>query len=474
MPKKYHIPLNTAEPRFHPIGKYSTIEFREDCAGSCKACVKKKCVYGIFEENYQHMRDMDEPSYLYTCQSCFRCVQECTRGIFSRTINPDYRTLGDDYWRADIIHRNWYQAHTGKIPVSGAGYRGPFVGAGFDSMWTDMSEIVRPTRDGIHGREYINTCFELSRRVPALAFNADMTLATKMPPLLELPLPLLLELPRNLIVNESVLSAAAKAANVLGTLLLIRPKDYSPAVKPYTESLLPCLTVANYKDHQALIRAVRAVELAYEDGLQDALAAIRSLNPDIIVVVGLALDKHAADLSLQLAGLEVDAIHFYADAHGNEVNTATPRFLKEMIREIHLKLVHGSTRQKINLVFSGGIAMAEHMAKAIICGADAVVADNVLMVALECRLCGRCEKDLDCPVKLDEPFDPQWGCNRIVNLIGAWRNQLIEVMGAMGMREVRRLRGEVGRSMWFEDLEKNHFGPIFGERKVTGLGHEEV
>ena len=24
-------------------------------------------------------------------------------------------------------------------------------------MWTDMSEIVRPTRDGIHGREYIST-----------------------------------------------------------------------------------------------------------------------------------------------------------------------------------------------------------------------------------------------------------------------------------------------------------------------------
>jgi hypothetical protein len=47
---------------------------------------------------------------------------------------------------------------------------------------------------------------------------------------------------------------------------------------------------------------------------------------------------------------------------------------------------------------------------------------------------------------------------------------LIEVMGAMGIREARRLRGEVGRSMWFEDLERDHFGPIFGERKVSGLG----
>ncbi|MBU3949855.1 MAG: hypothetical protein KJ826_16760, partial [Proteobacteria bacterium] len=72
------------------------------------------------------------------------------------------------------------------------------------------------------------------------------------------------------------------------------------------------------------------------------------------------------------------------------------------------------------------------------------------------------------PVKLGN-INPDWGKQRIINLIGAWRNQLIEVMGAMGIREARRLRGEVGRSMWFEDLEKESFGPIFGERKVSGL-----
>ena len=122
---------------------------------------------------------MTEPEYLYTCKSCYRCVEECTKGIFSLAINPEYRTLGDDYWTASIINSTWAQAHTGAIPVSGAGYRGPFAGEGFDSIWTDMSEIVRPTRDGIHGREYINTMVELSRRPMRLKFNADMSLATE-------------------------------------------------------------------------------------------------------------------------------------------------------------------------------------------------------------------------------------------------------------------------------------------------------
>jgi tRNA G26 N,N-dimethylase Trm1 len=44
--------------------------------------------------------------------------------------------------------------------------------------------------------------------------------------------------------------------------------------------------------------------------------------------------------------------------------------------------------------------------------------------------------------------------------MGAWHSQLIEVLGAMGIREVRRLRGEVGRAMFLEDIEKDAFGDI--------------
>jgi hypothetical protein len=51
-----------------------------------------------------------------------------------------------------------------------------------------------------------------------------------------------------------------------------------------------------------------------------------------------------------------------------------------------------------------------------------------------------------------------------MNLMSAWRNQLLEVLGAMGIREMRRLRGEVGRSMFFEELEADVFGRLFGEK----------
>lgn len=469
MPKKYNIEIATAPPRYYPVGKYTTIEFREDCAGSCRECVKKKCIYDLFKETQQHISKMKEPEYLYTCMSCFRCVQECTKGIFSRVINPEFRSLGDAYWHSNIISSTWYQAHTGGIPVSGAGYRGPFVGKGFDSMWTDMSEIVRPTRDGIHGREYINTCIELSRSVTRLQFNKDKSISTKLPPILEIPIPLLFRPPEFGMISDNVLKSFALAAQNLGTMMFIRPENYTEALIPFAVNLIPCLTTNNYRNYTHLIKQSKMVEIAYERQIAKVLPKLLSINPDLIIAVGVPLNAKAAERSVFLTQIDVDTLHFYADHHGNELDAENPRFLKEMIREVHLTLVNRHIRQKVKTVFSGGIAMAEHMAKSIICGADGITIDNSLLLALECRLCYRCKAGKPCPVKL-ETVDPLWGSRRITNLVAAWRNQLLEIMGAMGIREARRLRGEVGRSLWFENLEKENFGPIFGERKVAGLG----
>lgn len=447
------------------MGKYATVEFRENCAGSCRDCVKKKCVYGVFQNNYLHMSTMTEPEYLYTCNGCLRCVQECTKAIFSLVINPEYQSLGDEYWTPDILYRTWYQAHTGKIPVTGAGYRGPFVGKGFDSMWTDMSEIVRPTRDGIHGREYINTCIELSRKPPGLSFNPDMSLATEVPPILELPLPMVFHEPDFGVSGENTRLALAGAAGEIGTLLFIDAGHITGRLKPYIKSLAPCITTENHKDFTELISECRMVEITFGPGVEDVISKLRSRWDHLFISVGIPLMPTAAETVTGIAGLDVDTVHFYADNHGLERGTDNPLHLRDAIRKIHLALVENSERQKINLLFSGGIAMAEHVAKSIICGADGAGVDVSLLVAMECRMCFRCKQGLSCPAEL-ETICPEYGAARIVNLVGAWRNQILEMMGAMGLREARRLRGEAGRAMWFEDLEKECFGPIFGERKV--------
>jgi ferredoxin len=469
MPRKYSIHPVKTDPRFPPVGKYATIEFREDCAGSCRQCVKKKCVFNIFKDNFSHWSSMTEPEYLYTCKSCYRCVEECTKGIFSMAVNPEYKSLGDSYWTANIINSTWAQAHTGTVPVSGAGYRGPFTGEGFDSIWTDMSEIVRPTRDGIHGREYISTMVELSRRPTRLEFDRDMSVTTPLKPILEVPLPVTLQEPGFGVLSENELISMAMAAKAVGSLLFINSGSYTPIFDKFGANLVPLLTRDNYKNFKRQIQNSRMIELEDAPGIENEFAGLRASKAGLFISVGVQLNSKAAARALELARTEVDTIHFYATESGREQGVEDGRYLKDLIRDVHLKLIDNRIRHKVNLMFSGGIAMAEHVAKALFCGADAVSIDIPMLIALECRLCYRCKEGKSCPVKLED-VEVNWASQRIVNLLSAWHNQLLEVMGACGIREARRMRGEIGRSMWFEDLERDSFGPLFGTRKVSGIG----
>ena len=153
------------------MGKFGIVDWREDCS-SCHNCVKRACAYGFYRDEADTLREeVGYLDYIYQCKGCLSCVQDCTKGILTRVVNPEYNRIGDDYYTPAILLSTWFQADTGRIPVSGAGYGGPFTGPGFDSMWTDMSEIVRPTRDGIHGREYINTSVDIGRKNDHLVFE---------------------------------------------------------------------------------------------------------------------------------------------------------------------------------------------------------------------------------------------------------------------------------------------------------------
>jgi hypothetical protein len=55
----------------------------------------------------------------------------------------------------------------------------------------------------------------------------------------------------------------------------------------------------------------------------------------------------------------------------------------------------------------------------------------------------------------------------MVNLMAAWHSQILEVMGAMGIREARRLRGESGRAIFFEEVDGETFGRLFKKTETV-------
>ena len=467
MPEKYHISTKPIHPRRPRIGKYGVVDWREDCC-RCHNCVKKACVYDRYRDEMDYLRNLsDVDALFFDCMGCFSCVQECTKGLLSMSVNPAFLRMGNEYWHPDIIRTTMAQAETAKIPVSGAGYGGKFSGAGFDAMWTDMSEIVRPTRDGIHGREYISTAVDIGRKPKYLSFDKTVA-AENAPNLTSIPLPMMLDIipiRHGLETMDQIRLAAAKNAEVLALidarnwpLKNVELDDVKDQLAFYVSADTP-LPPAD------AIKQTRLIEIADGPKLSQRLKEIRKIHPGIVVTIRVQLNSEGPARVCELAAQEdIEAIRFVADANGNEIDVEKPRHLKDLIREIHLSLIEDGNRDDLTLIASGGIALPEHMAKALLCGADLITIELPLLIGLECDLCGRCDFGKSCPAKIPR-VKFGYGVGRMTNLIAAWHGQLIEVMGAMGIREARRLRGDVGRAMFFEELEEQSFGPLFGTRR---------
>jgi ferredoxin len=462
MPEKYHISTKPVPPKGPRIGKFGMVDWREDCA-RCHNCVKKACIYDRYREENEYIRNLHDVNALFfDCMGCFSCVQDCTKGLLCMSINPEYQKMGNRYFTPDIIKTTWLQAETAKIPVSGAGYRGPFSGKGFDAMWTDMSEIVRPTRDGIHGREYISTSVDIGRKPPFLTFgNGKSTTASS--PLVSIPLPIIIDLASKAHTLPRLTSIIAQTAVNTDTIAIIDSWEWQGSDDQLGH--IAFYIAEGQKIPEQALKKTRLVEIPDGPEVAERIRELKKIHPGIVTAVRVELTPIGVDRAIALAKIpEIEAVHIVADANGDEIGAQNPRFIKEMTRTIHTALIDHGNRDEITLMAGGGIALPEHMAKEIICGADLVTINLPLLIALECHLCASCKPGMACPAGL-EKIDPAYGVGRMTNLISAWHNQLIELMGAMGMREARRLRGDVGRAMFFENLEEETFGKLFGKRK---------
>ncbi|HEY5282057.1 MAG TPA: glutamate synthase-related protein [Polyangia bacterium] len=462
MPEKYHIKAAAIPGRFRRVGKFGSVDWREDCS-RCTNCVKPRCIYDTYKKEAAYNRDPSTSVVpLYECRGCLSCVQGCTKGLLGIALNPEYMALGDEYWRPDILATTWNQADNGRVPVSGAGYRGRFNGPGFDGIWTDMSEIVRPTRDGIHGREYISTAVDIGSKPMRLSFSPDGKLMGETTALLDIPVPLILQGAPWEIAGKALSKARLAAAKALKTLSVDSAAEVAGASADQLPHFVPLIGAEGLGAAEPLLRQVRMAEFVEGAQALDLVKKAKAINPALVCVLRMPMQAGVVERILAASKVGVKVFQLCADLHGREIGAENPRHLKDVLRGIHTSLVKAGMRDEVTLIVSGGIALAEHMAKTIICGADLIAVDTALLVALGCRVCrGATGKNHieHCAAEADD-LDPAYAAQRMVNLMSAWHSQLLEVLGAMGIREVRRLRGEVGRAIFMEDIEREAFGDL--------------
>jgi len=399
------------------------------------------------------------------CKNCFRCIQECPRGALEKSLDNGFLTTGGSYWKPDMLISLWKQAEDGNVPVSGAGYRGPFTGTGFDSMWTDMSEIVRPTRDGIHGREYISTSVELGRKLNHLVFGTEKQLISKVPDTVDVSLPIIFDTPIEKL-SPHIKHAMVKAASELNTFVIMPVVDITSEFEKYCDNIIPRLAATEISAHKDMLQKARILSIDYDDVLLKDLAGLMEKIKKVshaLCIIRVPAVKDVEFTVTKLARDGAEIIHLVADYRGQELNSPAgsgSRHLKDIIRSVHQRLVEDHIRDEVTIIASGGIGAAEHVTKAMLCGADLTAIDLPLMIGLGARIYEDREKFLVFPEGLAK-ISTATVTQRMINLMGAWHSQILEMMGAMGIREARRLRGESGRAIFFEEIDKDTFGKLF-------------
>ena len=395
-----------------------------------------------------------------------RCVQEYP-GICTVDRNPEFYTFADSYWTSEGAATTSgsptatvaYEAETGKIPIKGMGYKGAFAGPGWDSIWTDMSEIVRPTRDGVYGREFISTIVDVGGKRRFLQFDNGTPVHSSRT--VEVSLPIVFDYLPPSLNSQTILESIAGTSVKADTYFIASPAQANELSEAQQQRLIPLVSPNRIAEDADFIRRARLVELEACEASKfaKAQAELTNLNPTVVLSVRLPLTGNAPQQASTLAQNGANVIHLTANYHGEELTNESPRFIKDLLREVQSRLIRESCRDDLTLIASGGITRAEHVPKAIICGADLVAIDTTVLVALQSRFKGECVSSQSGMIT-PERFDSRWGEQRLVNLLASWHDQLIEILSAMGMRDVRRLRGDVGRAMFNEDLEMEAFRDI--------------
>lgn len=427
------------------LAKFLTKELIQ-YSGNKEVILSRPCVYGVFSGPLGGFAPRE-----HLCVGCLRCTIQYPHMV--RILkNPERDLWGDSFFTSDMVATIMYESEKGRIPVKGMGFRRKFGGKNWDGMWTDMSEIVRPTRDGIHGREFISTKVDIGEKLSFLEFDQEGIPLSNSFKTLSLPIPILFDtLPDSNLADSKLSSILGGAATSLQTYAILPLKHISESTKDI--NIVPLIHAEEID--QLAKRKFEPVMIELEGWNPSGFQKLQKRFPHSMYILRVGFEE---DL-LRYYEQGVRIFHLVADYHGLGKNK---KFILDNIRNTHLSLVKAGCRDETTLIGSGGIIAAEHIPKAILCGLDVVALNTPLLVALQAKFSNDCTTPENSTFKLPKNMTCEWGIERLKNLVGSWNDQLLEVLGAMGLREVRRMRGDIGRAMFQKDLENEAFAGISG------------
>lgn len=461
-------------------------KFRVSLDDSCFHCglCAEICPYGVFErqEGFNHVRAANPARCQGShCQPVpFLCEKKCPVQAIKVEADAQWRTLGDFRWTPDLIIATWQQAETGGIPDNNLEYKVGASGGGFDVFDFRLEDSATASPKEL---DKISTAISLNRRregpdiqIPVPWYGAGMSFGS---------------------VSLPVMLARAMAAEAWGTFTSTGEGGYPDPLIPYSSSIITQVATGLFGVGEGTIKRAPIIEFKYAQGAKPGLGGhllgdkntpevakmreavaltslfspfpfhsvysvedhkkhidwVKVINPEALIAVKVSTptDVDMVAVGSYYAGANI--IHLDGGYGGTgaapeiaKKNIAMP--IEYAITKVHKFLLQEGVRDEIVLMASGGIRTAYDIAKSIALGADGVVIGTGELVALGCVRCGNCESGRGCPrgiattdLELEKQISPSWGAQRIINLYASWQEQLNFLLLALGLGDIRELRG---------------------------------
>ena len=455
----------------------------------CRVC-ERQCA------NEVHRFDADGNIMLSDeskCVNCQRCVSLCpTRAL--KIVKSDCVFRENANWQNQTIKEIYKQAESGGVLLSSMGNPNPLP-VYFDKILINASQVTNPSIDPL--REPMETKVFLGKKPNKIERDINGDFIDNLPPQIELYMPVMFSAMSYGSISYNAHKSLALAAQKLGILYNTGEGGLHEDFYVYGDNTIVQVASGRFGVHENYLQAGKAIEIKMGQGakpgigghlpgakivgdvsktrmipegsdaispaphhdiysIEDLRQLVYSLKEataykkPVIVKVAAVHNIAAIASGIARSGADVIAIDGFRGGTGAAPtrvrdNVGIP--IELALAAVDKRLRDEGIRNNVSIVVGGSIRSAADVVKAIALGADACYIATAALLALGCHLCRTCQTGkCNWGIATQNPelvkrLNPEIGSQRLINLMTAWKHEIKEMMGGMGINSIESLRG---------------------------------
>ena len=468
--------------------EFDVVRNQDRCI-ACRVC-ERQC------SNLVHSYDEDGKMMLSDeslCVDCQRCVTLCPTHAL-KIVKNECSFRENANWQADTIKEIYKQASSGGVLLSSMGNPKKFP-VYWDKILINASQVTNPPIDPL--REPMETKVFLGKKPENIERDKDGNIITKLSPQLELSMPVMFSAMSYGSISYNAHASLARASKELGIFYNTGEGGLHEDFYCYGENTIVQVASGRFGVHEEYLNTGAAIEIKMGQGakpgigghlpggkitadvsrtrmipqgsdaispaphhdiysIEDLRQLVFSLKEatqykkPIIVKVAAVHNIAAIASGIARSGADIIAIDGFRGGTG-----AAPTRIRDNVgipielalAAVDRRLREEGVRNNVSLVVGGSIRSASDVVKAVALGADACYVATAALLAMGCHLCRTCQAGkCNWGIATQRPdlvkrLNPDIGSLRLVNLMTAWKHEIKELMGGMGINSIEALKG---------------------------------